>query len=205
MKKRISSVFKTPWSLLLLLWGFKKSKTNPVIGFVFSLRLRSQKAANSDLNKSFFEKRIFYANLWWIGKKSSSVLVAHSLGWEQRESGFMTIKIFYGYWGLPAYIRCRLRKVQSLIPSLAKWYTHHVLLLMQCKIFKLKSHSGNPSSQQRGKGKEIALEMAKQIWCKIKKLKSFRFAIGKSINDAYRKITPQDDVVHAQKNHPRHG
>lgn len=77
---------------------------------------------------------------------------------------------------------------------------------MQCKIFKLKSHSGNPSSQ-RNEGSEekneITLKTACQIWCKIKKLKTISLStlrvffsqFLKSINDADRKITPQDDVV----------
>lgn len=58
----------------------------------------------------------------------------------------MTIKIFYGFEDCQ-HISGKYRKFfQSLIPSFAKRYSRRVVSLMQCKISKLKSQSGNPSS-----------------------------------------------------------
>lgn len=78
----------------------------------------------------------------------------------------MTIKIFYGFWGLPAYIRClktaqKRSQNQSLIPPTLRIDLPIMFcLLMQCKIFKLKSHSGNPSSQRN----EGAKKRTKSLW-----------------------------------------
>lgn len=110
------------------------------------------------LDSFFFLKKVFYANLWW-NERNSSFLVAQSQSGKQKdESALMTIKIFYGFWGLPAYIRCRIHlnalrfkcwkeKINLWSLYLTQQYSHHALPLMQCKIYKLKSHSGNPSSR----------------------------------------------------------